>query len=406
MNEYPRLVDLSNEQTIPITSEKFLVGRSLKCNFVLDSVFVSRIHFILEKSNGMWNIRDKSSNGTFCNDLLIGFDNSSPLKNGDIIKLYNANTEFRFELYPRDPGITDELLCQALDSVVTVKSQEDEQNIFGDHCYEVDQNSDHPVVNEVIISEHGDEASDIIIPCPLPESSSETDRIKNKRCSSSRESPSANDDQSPFKKNKSGIGEEIIKLDEEDQEPPDKKKEKENSKKEKQINFDLIEEEMQCSICSEMFIKAVTLNCCHTFCKYCIDQWKKQQCFCPICRQKITSMAPTLVLDNYIEKIVCQMDDETKERRKRINVDRLTIEDAPSTSKKNLPHTSSSTSSTSDSSRTMVTVTISSDEEFDSEENDDYDDSYTGVPGGYYGGYGRCFNCNRKGHWAPGCPYR
>ena len=33
------------------------------------------------------------------------------------------------------------------------------------------------------------------------------------------------------------------------------------------------------------------------------------------------------------------------------------------------------------------------------------DSSVEGIPGVYYGGYGECFNCGRRGHWAPGCPF-
>lgn len=35
----------------------------------------------------------------------------------------------------------------------------------------------------------------------------------------------------------------------------------------------------------------------------------------------------------------------------------------------------------------------------------DSSSSVEGEEGHYYGGYGRCFNCQRRGHWAPGCPY-
>ncbi|KAH9632335.1 hypothetical protein HF086_010260, partial [Spodoptera exigua] len=29
-----------------------------------------------------------------------------------------------------------------------------------------------------------------------------------------------------------------------------------------------------------------------------------------------------------------------------------------------------------------------------------------GHPDAYYGGYGRCYSCGARGHWAPGCPFR
>ncbi|KAH9632334.1 hypothetical protein HF086_010259 [Spodoptera exigua] len=47
---------------------------------------------------------------------------------------------------------------------------------------------------------------------------------------------------------------------------------------------ELMESELQCSICNELFVEATTLNCSHTFCKYCISVWKKKKRDCPICR--------------------------------------------------------------------------------------------------------------------------
>lgn len=64
-----------------------------------------------------------------------------------------------------------------------------------------------------------------------------------------------------------------------------------------------MENEMQCNICLEVFIKATTLNCAHTFCKYCIETWRTNKKKCPICRITITSLNPSLVLDTLIEKV-------------------------------------------------------------------------------------------------------
>lgn len=50
---------------------------------------------------------------------------------------------------------------------------------------------------------------------------------------------------------------------------------------------ELMENELQCSICAELFVAATTLNCSHTFCKYCITMWKKKKKDCPICRWNI-----------------------------------------------------------------------------------------------------------------------
>lgn len=59
---------------------------------------------------------------------------------------------------------------------------------------------------------------------------------------------------------------------------------------------------------------------------------------------------------------------------------------------------SSSQSSTSSDSSTSSSTQIDDSVTFS-------DSSVEGIEGYYYGGYGECFNCGRRGHWAPGCPY-
>ncbi|KFV61867.1 E3 ubiquitin-protein ligase RNF8, partial [Dryobates pubescens] len=63
------------------------------------------------------------------------------------------------------------------------------------------------------------------------------------------------------------------------------------------------------------FPQAVTLNCAHSFCSYCISEWTKRKVECPICRQEIKSKTRSLVLDNCIDRMVEKLDVETKELR-------------------------------------------------------------------------------------------
>ncbi|KFO69805.1 E3 ubiquitin-protein ligase RNF8 [Cuculus canorus] len=78
---------------------------------------------------------------------------------------------------------------------------------------------------------------------------------------------------------------------------------------------DVLENELQCTICSEHLIEAVTLNCAHSFCSYCINEWMKRKVECPICRQEIQSKTRSLVLDNCIDRMVEKLNVEMKEHR-------------------------------------------------------------------------------------------
>ena len=42
-------------------------------------------------------------------------------------------------------------------------------------------------------------------------------------------------------------------------------------------NFrELAETQLQCAVCNELFVEAVSINCGHTFCNFCIGQWRKK----------------------------------------------------------------------------------------------------------------------------------
>ncbi|XP_054250807.1 E3 ubiquitin-protein ligase RNF8 [Indicator indicator] len=111
--------------------------------------------------------------------------------------------------------------------------------------------------------------------------------------------------------------EEIIRAKNKELEETKEEKEKVRAQKEEVLNqmTDVLENELQCTICSEHFIEAVTLNCAHSFCSYCISEWTKRKVECPICRQEIKSKTRSLVLDNCIDRMVEKLDVETKEHR-------------------------------------------------------------------------------------------
>ena len=79
-----------------------------------------------------------------------------------------------------------------------------------------------------------------------------------------------------------------------------------------------MDEQLTCSICSELFVKATTLNCMHTFCNYCIHLWNKKKKLCPICRTPISTMNRPLALDNFIESMIENLSIEFKGKRKEI----------------------------------------------------------------------------------------
>ncbi|CAG5129693.1 unnamed protein product [Candidula unifasciata] len=81
-------------------------------------------------------------------------------------------------------------------------------------------------------------------------------------------------------------------------------------------NFtELMDVTVQCSICTEYFIKATSLNCSHVFCNLCINEWMKIKKLCPNCRTPVTSMTKIPALDKCIDRMVEQFSDDFRGRR-------------------------------------------------------------------------------------------
>ncbi|KAI4877556.1 hypothetical protein NFI96_028583 [Prochilodus magdalenae] len=110
---------------------------------------------------------------------------------------------------------------------------------------------------------------------------------------------------------------EVLQAKDKELEVTKEEKEKARAQKEEVVTqmTEVLENELQCIICSELFIEAVTLNCAHSFCRHCIADWRRRKDECPICRQAILSQTRSLVLDNCIDRMVENLSTEMKERR-------------------------------------------------------------------------------------------
>ncbi|XP_070843299.1 E3 ubiquitin-protein ligase rnf8 isoform X2 [Chaetodon trifascialis] len=118
--------------------------------------------------------------------------------------------------------------------------------------------------------------------------------------------------------------EEILLAKNKELEVTKEEKEKARAQKEEVVTqvTEVLENELQCIICSELFIEAVILNCAHSFCSHCIKQWRKKKDECPICRQPIQSQTRCLALDNCINSMVENLSLDMKARREALITER------------------------------------------------------------------------------------
>eukprot|EP01114_Cavostelium_apophysatum_P023344 TRINITY_DN8759_c0_g1_i4.p1 TRINITY_DN8759_c0_g1~~TRINITY_DN8759_c0_g1_i4.p1 ORF type:complete len:408 (+),score=129.46 TRINITY_DN8759_c0_g1_i4:39-1226(+) len=68
-----------------------------------------------------------------------------------------------------------------------------------------------------------------------------------------------------------------------------------------------LEEELSCPICQDLIMYAITLECSHSFCTICINDWKDRNKVCPVCRVAIRrEPIKSLTVDNAVAKIVAK----------------------------------------------------------------------------------------------------
>uniref|UniRef100_A0A673M5W8 RING-type domain-containing protein n=1 Tax=Sinocyclocheilus rhinocerous TaxID=307959 RepID=A0A673M5W8_9TELE len=66
-----------------------------------------------------------------------------------------------------------------------------------------------------------------------------------------------------------------------------------------------LNEELQCSICLDVFNDPVTTPCGHNFCKTCLNKcWTNtQSCFCPLCKETF-SRRPAIKINTTLREVV------------------------------------------------------------------------------------------------------
>lgn len=82
----------SVDRDFELTKDRMEIGRGDTCDIQIDHVKVSKLHCILTRdAKGEVFIEDKSSNGTYLFDSLIGKDVQKQLNSGDIFYLLHKD---------------------------------------------------------------------------------------------------------------------------------------------------------------------------------------------------------------------------------------------------------------------------------------------------------------------------
>jgi len=84
---------------------------------------------------------------------------------------------------------------------------------------------------------------------------------------------------------------------------------------------DTVQTQFMCPTCLELFINPVMLNCGHTFCWLCLNQWKsaKGSASCPQCRTDIQHETKALIIGNMIDASMANLgEDRIADRRDKV----------------------------------------------------------------------------------------
>lgn len=89
--------------------------------------------------------------------------------------------------------------------------------------------------------------------------------------------------------------------------------------------------EINCSICYEPIINAISTECNHNFCRHCITSWRKQQrknyasTKCPVCRRRAKKFAENKELDSLVEDIMAGASEERRKEWEDLKTKRVAL---------------------------------------------------------------------------------
>ena len=225
-----------------------------------------------------------------------------------------------------------------------------------------------------------------------------------------------------------------------------------------------IQKEFTCAICHELFVRAHTLSCSHSYCERCIVSWMKRHQDCPTCRKPIEGKPiHSIALDNAVGKLVElrveNFAERSRKKKTKTEASSVTKQHGDSGTQTSFPQQPRDSTRNKNYNNGASLIRhffhphdggpchefhffngscyedYSDDDEYDDysdysdysyEDDDDdddyYYDDYNGLPGFYWGGYGSCFNCGKHMisgclnlslvliagdpfHWANGCPH-
>jgi pSer/pThr/pTyr-binding forkhead associated (FHA) protein len=299
----------------PLRGTRINIGRGAQNDIVLESLQISRRHAELEFDAGKWFIRDVSTNGIVVNAHRLPAHQSIPLRHQDTIQFI--------------PGP------------------------LGQHSYKLLYNNK----DEVVVEEDEESLLSVKSPPPilLDDRRAHKRKLKHSSGSGSSSSPPSQKRRPP----------ELIQLsDDEDCKLPSEndkpltdfteselieevkllrgrlsRAQEQNRKKidwwageKRRLETELVkvregvhefggringllESELSCSVCSEIFVDARVTSCGHTFCSFCIREWLRKKNDCPICRKHIRGCSRHVEIDNFVDKVHALLSPEVQNHR-------------------------------------------------------------------------------------------